>query len=68
MENELSSLDNAALTALYEKHLQELSDALLSGDSWSDVQDKRRLLTQISREINKKDGGPSNPAEYPGRS
>jgi hypothetical protein len=65
MENKLENLDGAALRTLYEKQLQELSDDLLNGAEWKDVQDKRKLLIAISKRLH---GGSSNsPAEYPNR-
>ena len=68
MEKNLLNLDTAALKALYEKHLQELSAALLSGVDWRDtgVQDKRKLLTELSKLLDKR--STNNPAEYANRS
>lgn len=65
MERNFENLDNTALKALYEKQLQELSNALLGGAEWKDVQDKRILLIELSKRIHR---GPGNsPAEYPSR-
>jgi ubiquitin-protein ligase len=63
MDKELRSLDNAALKALYEKQFQALSDALLSGAQWQDVQDKRHLLIKIAKLIDRPNT--TTPAEYP---
>ena len=49
MDKELRDLDSADLKTLYDKHLDELSQALLSGAEWKDVQDKRKLLIELSR-------------------
>jgi len=63
MESELRNLDSATLKTLYDKHLQELSDALLSGAEWKDVQDKRKLLIELSKLLHTSTSGTSNPAE-----
>ncbi len=66
MEKDLGSLDSVALKTLYDKHLQELSDALLNGADWKDLQEQRFILTEISKLISKR-GGTNNPAEYANR-
>lgn len=65
METNFENLDNAALKTLYEKQLQELSNALLNGAEWKDVQDKRILLIELSKRIHRQRG--NSPAEYPSR-
>jgi hypothetical protein len=65
MENEFEKINGAALKTLYEKQLQELSDALLNGAEWKDVQDKRKLLIVLSKRIHS--GGSNGPAEFPSR-
>lgn len=65
MENEFEKLDGAALKTLYEKQLQDLSDALLNGAEWKDVQDKRKLLIVLSKRMHRERS--TGPAEYPSR-
>jgi len=64
METNFENLDSVALKVLYEKHLQELSNALLKGAEWKDVQDKRVLLIELSKRIHRSG---NSPAEYPNR-
>ncbi|HEV7333799.1 MAG TPA: hypothetical protein VGN63_22380 [Flavisolibacter sp.] len=65
MEREWKQLDTPALKTLYETEFQALSDALLSGASWKDVQDKRERLITLTKLIY--DRSLNNPAEFPGR-
>jgi hypothetical protein len=55
-------LDTASLKILYETELKAMTDALLSGADWKDVQDKRRLLVELSKCISKASSS-GNPAE-----
>lgn len=65
MKLEPRHLDANTLKALYDKHLQELSDALLSGAEWKDVQDKRNLLIELTKQLYQR--GINHPAEYSNR-
>lgn len=62
MELDPKRIDNQTLRALYDRHLQELSEALLAGAEWKDVQDKRKLLIEISKLLHSS-RGTQNPAE-----
>ncbi|WP_121353642.1 hypothetical protein [Flavisolibacter nicotianae] len=66
MEDQFKKLENADLKALYEKQLQALSDALISGAEWKDVQDQRNLLIEISKRLHRGNSS-SSPADYPNR-
>jgi hypothetical protein len=54
MRSRLSELGFEALNAMYEKEKQQLTDALLNGSSWEEVQDQRRLVTTLAIERHKK--------------
>ena len=62
MRNRYSELDFEALNAMYENEKQKLTEALLKGYSWEDVQDQRRLVTTLAIERHKK-WKQINPAE-----
>ncbi|HEV7331817.1 MAG TPA: hypothetical protein VGN63_12330 [Flavisolibacter sp.] len=51
MELDPRYLDTQALKALYDKQYAELSDALLNGVAWKDVQDKRSVLIALTRQL-----------------
>ncbi|RYF83719.1 MAG: hypothetical protein EON98_10045 [Chitinophagaceae bacterium] len=64
---ELWKLDTDALKLMYDQHQKELKEALLEGTDWKEVQDKRKLVTELSiilyhRTIS------TNPAEFNTRS
>ncbi|WP_121357708.1 hypothetical protein [Flavisolibacter nicotianae] len=61
MERELENLDVATLSALYDRHMQALSNALLNGAAWQDVQEERKRLIAISKLLHR--GGMGHPAE-----
>ena len=61
MERELENLDGATLKTLYDRHMQALSNALLSGADWKDVQEERRRLITLSKLLHRR--GTSHPAE-----
>jgi hypothetical protein len=65
MEKEWSGLNEEALKALYEKKLQELNTALLSGAPWEGLRDQRHAVTQLSILITKRQS--SHPAEFNNR-
>jgi hypothetical protein len=54
MRSRLSELGFEVLNAMYEKEKQRLTDALLNGSSWEEVQDQRRLVTTLAIERHKK--------------
>ena len=66
MKKDWKHLDAASLKTLYERELQALHAALLSGAAWEDVQDQRHLLVELSKHLSKVAVG-SNPAEHPNR-
>jgi hypothetical protein len=66
MNTDLRSMDSAAMIALYERKLQDLSDDLLAGADWTDVQDKRRALIELSKLLHTH-RMTTNPAEQPNR-
>ena len=64
---ELWKLDTDALKLMYDQHQKELKEALLEGIDWKEVQDKRKLVTELciilyNRTIS------TNPAEFNTRS
>ena len=61
MERELENLDATTLKSLYDRHMQALSDALLNGAAWQDVQEERNLLIKLSRLLHR--SGTGHPAE-----
>lgn len=67
MEIDLSSLDLEQLKTIYEKADADLKNALLGGDSWKDVQDKRKTVTELAILMHKKRFfyGLSSPADTP---
>jgi len=65
MDLEQNKFDDQTLRGLYDKHLQELSNALLAGADWKDVQEKRQVLIELSKQLFQR--GISNPAEHPSR-
>jgi hypothetical protein len=54
MRSRFREVDFEALNAMYENEKQKLTDALLSGASWEEVQDQRRLVTTLAIERHKK--------------
>ena len=54
MKSRFSEFDFEALNIMYEKEKQRLTDALLNGSSWEEVQDQRRLVTTLAIERHKK--------------
>ena len=65
MEKEWGSLDSTSLLKLYHEYQEELQNALLSGAEWKDVQEKRNLLIQLARMIQRTSA--VNPAEFQNR-
>jgi hypothetical protein len=65
MDRQWKQLDTPALKALYEVEFKALSDALLNGAAWKDVQDKRKRLITLTKLLY--DKSLNNPAEFPGR-
>ena len=54
MRSRFREVDFEALNAMYENEKQKLTDALLGGASWEEVQDQRRLVTTLAIERHKK--------------
>ena len=54
MRSRFSELDYEAVNAVYENEKQKLTEALLKGASWEDVQEQRRLVTALASERHKK--------------
>ena len=62
MRSRFRELDFEAVNALYESEKHKLTEALLNGASWEEVQDQRRLVTSLAIERHKK-WKLTNPAE-----
>ena len=62
MRSRFREIDYEALNAMYENEKQKLTEALLKGSSWEEVQDQRRLVTTLAIERHKK-WKQINPAE-----
>jgi hypothetical protein len=62
MRSRFRELDFEAVNALYESEKYKLTEALLNGASWEEVQDQRRLVTSLAIERHKK-WKLTNPAE-----
>ena len=54
MRSRFRELDFEAVNALYEGEKQRLTEALLNGASWEEVQEQRRLVTLLAIERHKK--------------
>ena len=54
MRSRFREVDFEALNAMYENEKQKLTDTLLGGASWEEVQDQRRLVTTLAIERHKK--------------
>ena len=54
MRNRYSEVNFEAINAMYEREKQRLTEALLGGASWEEVQDQRRLVTTLAIERHKK--------------
>lgn len=64
MNQELWSQDLDSLNQMFVNESNSLKEALLQGAAWEEVEDKRKLLTQLSLVIDrKKEGINYNPAE-----
>ncbi len=64
MYQELWSHDLDSLKKMFVSESRELTEALLQGADWEEVEDKRRLVTQLSLVIDRKSEGINfNPAE-----
>jgi hypothetical protein len=64
MYQELWSQDLDSLKQMYASESKKLVEALLQGADWEEVEDKRKLVTQLSVVIDrKKEGINFNPAE-----
>ena len=64
MNNELWSQDLDSLNQMLVNETRSLTEALLQGAHWEAVEDKRKLITQLSLVIDrKKEGINYNPAE-----
>jgi hypothetical protein len=65
MKRDMCSLDLERLKELYSVEYNGLTTALLNGESWEDLIDQRKRITEITREIYKKKQYEvySNPAE-----
>ena len=48
METDYTDYDLGSLKALYENEARKLRNKLLSGQSWEDVQEERRCMTNIA--------------------
>jgi hypothetical protein len=70
MEINLSTFSLEDLRNMYERADSELKAALLSGAGWEEVQDKRRLVTELSIHLHKRThrNSVSSPADTPLRS
>jgi hypothetical protein len=62
MEQEWRSLDAEALRSLYQQKQQEFTTALLNGADWKEVQEQRKLVTELSIALYKR-VNEQNPAE-----
>jgi hypothetical protein len=62
MEKEWRSLDAEALRSLYQQKQQEFTVALLNGADWKEVQEQRKLVTELSIALYKR-VNEQNPAE-----
>lgn len=65
MEQHWMQLDTPALKTLYETEFRALSDDLLSGADWKDVQDRRERLITLTKLLYER--ASHNPAEFPSR-
>ena len=54
METDYSNLSLAQLKQLYERANNDLEAALLNGADWTELRDKRFVVTQLSIQIHKK--------------
>ena len=54
MRSRFRELDFEAVNAMYENEKQKLTEALLNGASWEEVQYQRRLVTTLAIERHKK--------------
>jgi len=59
----LWNLDAVTLRSLYEHHEKELKTDLLAGKEWQEVQDKRRMVTELSIVLYYRSVS-TNPAEH----
>ena len=69
MEIDLSTFSLEELNKMHERADHELQAALLNGADWMEVQDKRRLVTELSIQLHKSkhSNGAGSPADTPFR-
>jgi hypothetical protein len=60
---ELWKMDPEILQSLFDQHQRDLNTALLEGAEWKDVQEKRKLVTELSIVLFHRTVS-SNPAEF----
>jgi hypothetical protein len=64
MNQELWTRDLDSLNQMYQAESKAMTEALLQGADWCEVEDRRKLLVQLSLIIDrKKEGIQYNPAE-----
>jgi hypothetical protein len=68
MEMNWSELDIDSLREVYETEASKLKTSLLNGSSWEEMKDKRKIVTELAIELNKKINASGNPAESVDRS
>jgi hypothetical protein len=70
MERNAQGLDPSIIKILYDKEVARLHAHLLSGASWEETAEQRRLVTELSIALGRSASSPStegNPAERQGR-
>ena len=50
----MNNLDTACLKALYDQQLNVMQTKLLTGSSWQEIQDDRRIATELAIELHKR--------------
>jgi hypothetical protein len=72
MEDDLTGKDYQSLLNLYNQEIDSLKDRLLNGESWENLKDQRRNITQLAIALTKSHGhvfpakmNLGNPAEFP---
>lgn len=65
MERNLQHINLGTLKTLYNKEVEALHARLLSGASWEDTQEQRRLVTELSIAMHRRTStiSSANPAE-----
>lgn len=63
-----SELDVDVLRETYEDEASKLKTSLLNGDSWEEMKDQRKKVTELAIALHKKINNSANPAESIDRS